>query len=188
MKPEAWETLLRRFAPEVIFVEIRTEWAAVHPGHRERLRARLAELLPAENADRLRDLSAPPLLREGFCSISHCTELGGLVVARTPVGLDLEALARIRPALVAQVSSMEEFAAFPRPELLWPAKEAAFKCLTKTTDVRGVQDIELRGGTVDGEVAEFFVLRAGDRFFPAGTWRGIVTEFSGLCVAMVLGQ
>lgn len=82
----------------------------------------------------LLDLSRPPRIEGWHISVSHCTEIGGFALARASqadagLGFDVETESRVRPALVARVSSPEELRQAPSPACLWAAKESLFKAL-----------------------------------------------------------
>lgn len=75
------------------------------------------------------DLAKRPQVEGWFISVSHSGDVGGWVAARTPIGFDVERIARLRPELIARVATPAEIAAAPEPKWLWPAKEAAFKAM-----------------------------------------------------------
>jgi 4'-phosphopantetheinyl transferase EntD len=73
--------------------------------------------------------TSPPTASAGAVSLSH-SPLGGAVLtsdSRGSVGVDVEDASRLNAKVVSRVSSPEEISKAPRPEYLWPAKEAAFK-------------------------------------------------------------
>lgn len=75
------------------------------------------------------DLSRRPHVDGWYVSVSHSGDVGGWVASRTPIGFDVERIARLRPELIARVATPDEIAAAPDPKWLWPAKEAAFKAM-----------------------------------------------------------
>lgn len=160
-------------ASSILHLEWKIEWGAGHPGHRAAIRARLAELVPSAR-EQILDLDRIPDVAPLFVSISHCASLGGFALATVPVGLDFEDPERIDPGLVAKISSLEEFASFVDPRRIWPAKEAAFKCLRAMgLSPAGVSEI-----AISRSDEEFFTVdpRAEGRLFRAeGAFGALVT-------------
>lgn len=63
-----------------------------------------------------------------FVSISHCKDLGVYVISSRPIGVDIEITSRLKKEVVQRVSTSTEMILTDEPQLLWPAKEALFKC------------------------------------------------------------
>ena len=119
------------------------EWASPVEYSRLKLRRFIFENVLADES--LLDLNDKPA--RSNISISHHKELGGFASSEnsSALGFDMELNERARPDLVARVSvSKHEFDAAPNPCALWTAKEAAFKCLSRSTQSPlGVADIEI---------------------------------------------
>ncbi len=101
-----------------IELHLRREWGSHEPGHREAIRSHLAS--EARTSDTY--------------SISHTEGVGGYALLRASdswqIGLDLELVHRVSPAVARRVSSSpEEFESSPSSESLWTAKEASYKAL-----------------------------------------------------------
>lgn len=109
-------------------LEVRPEFSSAHTNYREEIRRAIAHELGA--SERIFDLSRP-LLKVGdrSVSISHCPTLGGFVHSLRPIGFDVEASDRVRPAAISRISKPEEADGAPSFAALWAAKEAAFKAL-----------------------------------------------------------
>ncbi|MFN8791380.1 MAG: 4'-phosphopantetheinyl transferase family protein [Bdellovibrionales bacterium] len=117
---------------EVFYAEMQPDWGSQHPQHRDLIRRALNEYLQREHPEEINesilDLETPPVLKKLRVSISHTQGLGGFVVSARSAGLDIEQTRRIRPEVLERISSEDERRRCPRPELLWTAKEAVFKC------------------------------------------------------------
>ena len=77
-------------------------------------------------------------------SISHCSVCGGFII--TPpfldVGLDLENSKRdIHKKTVLKVADLSELQEAPCPEALWMAKEASFKSIFRTKNIKLLSQI-----------------------------------------------
>ena len=132
------------FKPEEVFhVDIRSEWGSENPNFRTEIRKGILDYLkihhPDQVADSLWDLNAPPVLKSLFVSISHCQGMGGFVLSSKSLGFDIEDTSRITQKIIDRVSSEEELKACPQFELLWPAKEATFKCSTEFYTISHIQ-------------------------------------------------
>jgi len=114
------------------YAELHRDWGSQHSGHRELIRQALHTYLEREHPEQINesilDLETPPVPKFLRVSISHTHGLGGFVVCSRSVGLDIEQTSRISPKVLERISSEEERRRCPRPELLWVAKEAVFKC------------------------------------------------------------
>lgn len=110
------QKLIEKEFPDLrIRLDVRKEWASTTDDHRAEIRAALGEA------------------RE--FSISHCPMAGGYVALNPgsslkSLGLDLEVFSRIRKPVVERIRNpKEEFPQHLPFQLLWSAKEAAFKSL-----------------------------------------------------------
>jgi hypothetical protein len=130
----------------------------------------------------LLDLSRPPRIEGWRISVSHCAEIGGFALARASqadagLGFDVETESRVRPALVARVSSPEELHKAPSPACLWVAKESLFKALDGA--VKLVSELTISSWQPQG---------------PQGAWlflgeiagQGVVFQKSGVIFSMFL--
>jgi 4'-phosphopantetheinyl transferase len=90
------------------------EWGSKNPSHRELIRTELSELLSD---------------RSKFTSISHCPDMGIVIAANAPVGVDVEITSRVESKIVARVSSDREVVDTTSAAALWCAKESSFKAL-----------------------------------------------------------
>ncbi len=120
---------------EVFHVEIKASWGSENLSFRSAIRQAILAYLkthhPAEATDALLNLDAPPVLKSMFVSISHCQGMGGFVLSSRALGFDIEDTSRITQKIIDRVSSPDEIKSCPQFELLWPAKEATFKCSTE---------------------------------------------------------
>ena len=86
---------------------------------------------PGQNFESVLDLSTfPQTLENLYVSISHCKDLGVFIVSSRPVGIDIEMSSRLKKEVVGRVSTVDEMLMLDEVGLLWPAKEALFKCET----------------------------------------------------------
>lgn len=120
---------------ETFHVDIRPEWGSENSNYRTEIRKGILDYLkqhhPDQVAESIWDLNSPPVLKALFVSISHCLGMGGFAVCSKSLGFDIEDTTRITQKIVDRVSSEDELTACPEFELLWPAKEAVFKCSTE---------------------------------------------------------
>jgi|GEM_PF-5050801 len=171
--------MLIPIVPPLIHFEWNFAWGSAQAGHREAIRQRLAQVVP-DAKDSILRLDAPPNVSPLYASISHCRKLGGLVVSSVPVGLDFEEAHRINPELVARISSLEEFSSFPESEMIWPAKEAAFKCLSHVgLQPAGISKVQIRYKSSSPSAAQFEV-------FAPITLAGRIFRIDDVLVALVL--
>lgn len=87
------------------------------------------------------DLNKTPQIDSLFVSLSHTRSWGAFVVARCPVGLDIEISDRVLPKVALRVSSSSELHESPGPTPLWVAKEASFKCLSFSGQPRVISSV-----------------------------------------------
>jgi len=114
-----------------------SEWGSGHAGHREKIRTALEHQLTTNWSKdvsysefaALKDLDQIPTFKKIYVSISHGQDLGGFVIAKKPVGFDLELRDRVMEKIVRRVSTDEEVQEAPSFAHLWAAKEATFKAL-----------------------------------------------------------
>ncbi len=128
---------------EVFHADIQDTWGSVNPNYRIEIRAQILSYLkahhPNEASDTILNLNAPPILSSLFVSISHCPGMGGFVLSSKSLGFDIEDTFRITQKIIDRVSSEDEIKACPQIELLWPAKEATFKCSTEFYTISHIQ-------------------------------------------------
>ena len=70
-------------------------------------------------------------------SVSHCNYLGGFVFVfgkKFSIGFDIENAQRVTKKIISRISSKKEVQQAPHPALLWTAKEASLKCLSRRWD------------------------------------------------------
>lgn len=128
--------------PQILSIEMSTRFSSQSPNNRLALRQRLYELT-AEPTHL--DLSMPPRAEGLSLSVSHCPTLGGYVVVNAPafVGIDIEQVERVTPALVERVSKIHvEVKTAPSPAHLWTAKESSWKCFQSVTSHLNIQSPE----------------------------------------------
>jgi hypothetical protein len=128
---------------EVFHIDIRPNWGSEHLNYRTEIRKGILEYLklnhPDQVADSVWDLDAPPVFDSLFVSISHCLGMGGFVLSSKSLGFDIEDKTRITQKIIDRVSTEDELKACPEFELLWPAKEAIFKCSTEFYTITHIQ-------------------------------------------------
>ena len=128
---------------DVFHIEIRPDWGSEHANYRAEIRKGILEYLklnyPNEISQSVWDLDSPPVLPSMFVSISHCLGMGGFVISSKSLGFDIEDKTRITQKIIDRVSTEEELKACPNFELLWPAKEAIFKCSTEFYTITHIQ-------------------------------------------------
>lgn len=76
-------------------------------------------------------------------SISYFKDWGAFLFVfdqKLSIGFDVEEKKRITKKLVSRIASKEEVEQSPFPSLLWTAKEASFKCLSKNPAVSLLSD------------------------------------------------
>jgi hypothetical protein len=130
-------------ANEVFHIDVRPNWGNENPEYRKEIRKGILDYLhrhhPDQVADSIWDLNSPPLLKSLFVSISHCKGMGGFALSTQALGFDVEDTTRISQQVIDRVSTEEELKACPEFELLWPAKEAVFKCSTEFYTITHIQ-------------------------------------------------
>lgn len=91
----------------------------------------------------LLDLGHRPVHPSIHISISHCEDTAVLGWCPRPhlVGVDVETLSRLSPPAIARVTTPYEQEIAPKPEMLWSAKESAFKAHSDT--VKLVSSVEI---------------------------------------------
>ncbi len=128
---------------EVFHAEIKDSWGSENLNFRSEIRQAILDYLkahhPGEATDTILDLDAPPILKSMFVSISHCQGMGGFVLSSKSLGFDIEDTSRITQKIIDRVSSDDEIKSCPQFELLWPAKEAIFKCSTEFYTISHIQ-------------------------------------------------
>lgn len=128
---------------EVFYTDIRDTWGSEKPNFRSEIRQAILDYLkahhPTEATDKILDLDAPPILKSMFVSISHCQGMGGFVLSSKSLGFDIEDTSRITQKIIDRISSEDEIKSCPQVELLWPAKEATFKCSTEFYTISHIQ-------------------------------------------------
>lgn len=116
----------------LFYYDVRPDWGSQQPNYRVEIRKALLQYVkenfPQEVEDSIWDLESPPVFKNIKVSISHCEGLGGFVVCSRSVGFDMEVITRLTPPIIERVSLPEELKTAPVKELLWPSKEAVFKC------------------------------------------------------------
>lgn len=96
---------------------------------RKHLHQYLQKLDPIQDYSSVLDLTTyPKNFNHLFISISHCKDLGVYVVSSRPIGVDIEITTRLKKEVIQRVSTPAELLLSDEPLLMWPAKEALFKC------------------------------------------------------------
>lgn len=111
---------------------------------RMQLSTKLQESGYTTSADLL-DLLKIPQHKELSLSLSHCKEYSALAWCLKPktLGIDIEDLLRLKKETVSRVSTSEEMSLAPRYDLLWPCKEAVFKSLSPSQNVKVLGNVEI---------------------------------------------
>jgi hypothetical protein len=128
---------------------------------------------------KLLDLEIVPRPANHSVSVSHCSKLGGYILARSPVGVgfDLEELNRINLKAIARVSTPEETSLVEGSQLLWPVKEALYKSTPseKQTVLSDLSPLTKWSSTDDGLI-----------FFESLTAVGVAAANGGIAFAIAL--
>lgn len=123
---------------------LKPEFASNRPDHRLKIREHLIANLDC-GPDVL-DLDSLPRAEHSTISISHNREVGGYVSAPRGirVGFDVEVSGRVTEKNMRRVCvSDDELARAPGADLLWAAKEAAFKSLGPGQQPQVFSEIEI---------------------------------------------
>ena len=67
-------------------------------------------------------------------SVSHCSYIGVFLIAfsdHLSIGFDIEEKQRVTKQILSRIALKQEIQQSPSPSLLWTAKEAGFKCLSR---------------------------------------------------------
>jgi 4'-phosphopantetheinyl transferase EntD len=110
---------------------------------RKDILAELKKISPQLKEPDILSLEAPPQHPELSLSLSH-THYGsiyGWTQKPTTMGLDTEFRLRIKKNVIDRVCTDTEIKKAPQFYLLWTAKEAAFKALSKTLNCQTVSEI-----------------------------------------------
>lgn len=104
-----------------------TKWASTYSEHRLNLRRHVYK--KTKNKSVL-NLNERPKLPDQFISISHCPKMGGFVISKEKVGLDLEQHQRLSLNSIRRVATESEIERFDDHHypLIWTIKESVFKC------------------------------------------------------------
>lgn len=102
------------------------KWASTYSEHRLKLRRQLYKYTKNKS---VLDLTQRPGLPEQSISISHCPKIGGFVISKKKVGLDLEQYQRLSQNLIQRISDNVELKYFDNNsyQIVWTVKEAVFK-------------------------------------------------------------
>lgn len=125
---------IQTFVDSSFQLVIRPEWGSTQPNYRTEIRNYLSEYFSShftrQQLAQLPDLNHRPEATTGFFSISHAQQWGGLSYSLQRHGLDIENKKRISQQILRRTSTEKELTYAPQPELLWVAKESAFKALS----------------------------------------------------------
>lgn len=102
---------------------VKPDFAAKQNQYRLAIRSEISKL----TGEDVTNLNIRPQLKQHFVSISHSQHLGGFVLSKKPVGLDIEDKDRLNLKLIERISTEEERSIAPNPLFLWVAKESIFK-------------------------------------------------------------
>ncbi len=102
------------------------KWASTYSEHRIKLRKQIYK--QTKNKSVL-DLKQRPSLIDQEISISHCPKIGGFVISKNKIGLDLEQYQRLSPNLIQRITTNDELKKIGEDQLqiIWTVKESAFK-------------------------------------------------------------
>jgi phosphopantetheinyl transferase len=127
-------------------IEIRSDWSTKNKAHRLAIRKHLAERLQFHGAifgdlHSVMNLQEVPIFNGHAFSISHCPDLGGLVLlphSNLSLGLDIELASRVTMPVVEKVlphanesrirSQLKRTGGERLCALAWAAKESSIKC------------------------------------------------------------
>ena len=119
------------------------------PNHRLLLRQNLVKLLKSlrvavKDPTPLLNLEQPPNIPGVGISLSHCHRGSALLLdlKGRSVGVDLEETQRITSKVVARIARPSELNSVPSTQLLFTAKEAAWKALNKKLRIAAISQIE----------------------------------------------
>jgi hypothetical protein len=141
MAKQHQEIALEGVQAAAVHLVVSDAWAATLEHHRILIRQDLAQTLQLQGETEtqilqaLLDLTRTPKLSSTFISISHCPQLGGWAMSKSPVGLDLEVIERVQPKLVQRVLTPMEKEHLPDGLSqdawagVWVAKEASWKAI-----------------------------------------------------------
>lgn len=137
-----------------------------HPAQRLTLRRELVRMVSADSEleAELLKIEKLPELPNGFASLSHCDEEGVVAYCETPVGVDLEEVARVQAKLALRVSKPEEIIGATNPASLWVAKESAYKALKAFAQPPLLSQVEIGGWKKLTSQFETFELRNAASF------------------------
>lgn len=148
---------------ESLQVHAKTQWGSLHPDNRLLIRAEATRL------------TCPELPHS---SISHTADLGLLVMAPHPVGVDVETTARVAEKVVARISSVQELQQSPNPSALWCAKEACFKALRSYDQPSVISKLTIGDWQkIDSQTETFTLLNSADFNSPSDN-RGVILRYS----------
>lgn len=93
----------------------------------------------------LLDLLKIPQHHDLSLSLSHCKDYSALAWCLKPkrLGVDIEDLLRLKKETVSRVSTASELSLAPRYDLLWSCKEAVFKSLSPSLDMKVLGNVEV---------------------------------------------
>lgn len=108
------------------------------------LNKQFGDLMTPSLSETLTDLSLRPTTPFCQISLSHTKEYGLIAVVPKDysIGVDLEELHRIKPALVKRVSSQKE-PSESLPAEVWALKESAYKALNEHFPLKVLADVEV---------------------------------------------
>ncbi|MBY0383944.1 4'-phosphopantetheinyl transferase superfamily protein [bacterium] len=93
----------------------------------------------------LLDLLKIPEHKDLSLSLSHCKDYSALAWCLKPktLGVDIEDLLRLKKETVSRVCTSEEMSLAPRYDLLWSCKEAVFKSLYPSQNIKVLGNVEI---------------------------------------------
>lgn len=143
-------------------------WGSQHPQHREKMRQELDSIFTDKSL---------------YTSVSHCPQVGIVIAAPHPIGVDVENLARLKEATVARVSTPTEILAAPHIADLWCAKEACFKALRAYQQPSVISKVSIgEWRNIDSQFEIFHCLNATSFGSPLNH-RGVTTKSNQICFA-----
>lgn len=123
-----------------IYFSFDLKWASTYSEHRIKLRKQLYKYTKNKS---VLDLTKRPNLPDQSISISHCPKIGGFVVSKKNIGLDLEQYQRLSQNLIKRISDNSEHKYFDDEsyQIIWTIKEAVFKA--SQGKVKVISDIKV---------------------------------------------
>lgn len=142
---------LKKFLGEDATIRFSENYGACNPENRQLIRRDIVSEFGDHWSDQIKqnflDLQQLPKMPNQHVSISHSQQQGVWIVAKNPVGIDIEELDRISEKIVARVCKQSEISETQKrvgsAKALWTAKESAFKALNQSSQIQVLSEIEI---------------------------------------------